>query len=105
MKEFFEKHKQLFKWLIIGIAIFLILIFCTVLASILVTKNYENKIYPGTKIDGIAVGGLTKTQAANLLTAKFKAKFENGFQFNFLNKTNPSLFVLLLNFIAIRCSR
>lgn len=49
--------------------------------SILLEKKYENKIFPGVKIADVELGGLTKTQAQNIVSGKFKQTYGKGFVF------------------------
>ncbi len=77
------KLKKPLKWLAICLAIFFILVLILVGTAAALAYKYENKIYPGIRIDNINLGGLTKTQATNIIKGKFKQTYGNGFVFDF----------------------
>lgn len=75
------------KWLIIFFGAIFILAVILIALSFALAYEYENKIYPGIKIDDVSLGGLTETQAANIISGKFKQTYNNGFTFVFDNNT------------------
>lgn len=92
---------SILKWLVICSAIFFVVLLILTGASIALAYTHENKIYPGIMIDGINIGGLTKTQAGNIISGKFKQTYDPGFTFIFENtKKNildPNNQILSLN--------
>ena len=95
-----KKMNVFFKWSLIGLAIFFVVCLILAGASAALAYNYQNKIYPGVKIDNLDLGGLTKTQALNIVGGKFHQVFDPGFSFTFENTTktiadpNNKIFVL-----------
>jgi len=87
MKEFFVKNVKVFQWMGISLGFVAVLFLIALGTSMAMFQQYENKIFPGTRIDGLPVGGLNKTQASQLVTAKFNQVYSNGFNFNFLDTT------------------
>jgi len=51
-------------------------------AIFVLNHNYENKIFPGVYVDTVELGGLTKTQASEILSGKMKESFSKGFTFS-----------------------
>ncbi len=43
--------------------------------------NHKNTIHAGVKIESVSLGGLTKTQAKDILSGQVKLAFGNGYQF------------------------
>jgi len=75
-----KKKKPLPKTIYILIFIF-ILILMSVGASVGLSWKYQNEIYPGIKVNGLDLSGLTKTQAKNILQGKFKQTYGQRFVF------------------------
>ncbi|MEK7512152.1 MAG: VanW family protein [Patescibacteria group bacterium] len=75
------------KWLIIFFGALLVLAAILIGASFALAYKYENKIYPGVKIDNVSLGGLTEAQATNVVSGKFKQTYGHGFTFVFNNNT------------------
>ncbi|KKR05843.1 MAG: VanW family protein [Parcubacteria group bacterium GW2011_GWC2_39_14] len=52
------------------------------IGTIFVLKyNYQNRIFPGVNVSSVDLGGLTKTQAQDILTGEIKSTFGNGYTF------------------------
>ncbi|MGL5354279.1 MAG: VanW family protein, partial [Clostridium sp.] len=72
-KNLFEKNKR---EILIGIVVVVVII-ASVLAYTLVASNsvkeWESKVYPGVKVYGVDVGGLTKDEALAALNEKLSA--------------------------------
>ena len=78
-----KKPNKLLKWSLIVVAIFLGIFIILAGTSFAISYKYENKIYPGIRINDLKLGGLTKTQANNVINGKFKQTYGDGFFFNF----------------------
>lgn len=53
-----------------------------IIGAIFILKyNYENQIYHGVAVSNVDLGGLTKTQAQEILSGKIKGTFGTGFIF------------------------
>jgi len=61
------------------------IIFCGLitLTSVVLTYQYQNKIYPGIRVSNFPVGGLTREQAKNILESQFKKIYGPGFNFQY----------------------
>ncbi len=81
-----KPSKPIVKWLVIILSIFFIIFLLLIGAAAALAYKYENKIYPGIMIDNVYVGGLTKTQAQNIISGKFKQVYGQGFTFDFENE-------------------
>src|SRR3989339_956142 len=96
-----KKMNVFFKWSLIGLAIFFVVCLILAGASAALAYNYQNKIYPGVKIDNLDLGGLTKTQALNIVGGKFHQVFDSGFTFTFEKTTktitDPDNKIFMLN--------
>jgi vancomycin resistance protein YoaR len=86
-EEVIKPKNKKTKWLLISVSIFLLLILGFVGTAAVLAMQYENKVYPGIVINDLNIGGLTKTQATNIISGKFKQTFEDGFTFSFENTT------------------
>lgn len=76
------KHK-----IIIGVALFLVaLILVALLFLYLSFKSYQNKIYPNVYLGSHSLGGLTKTEALNLIKVEAKKIEDQGLKFDYNNK-------------------
>ena len=75
------------KWLIIFFCAIFVLAAILIGASFALAYKYENKIYPGIKIDDVSLAGLTEAQATNIISGKFKQTYNDGFTFVFENNT------------------
>ena len=76
-----NKTSTIWRWLLIlVIVVFSVLVIVVGTAAAMAYSN-NNKIYSGVKVDDINLGGLTKTQATNVLSGKFKTSFSKGFTF------------------------
>ena len=74
------------KWLLVLVAIFLILIIASGVFLIYFEKTYENSYYPGTYIAGVNVEGLNRLEAEDLLNEKIDNMHEKGVIFSYLNE-------------------
>lgn len=79
-------NKKLYKWLLIGFAIFFSLILILFASSFVLAYKYQNKIYPNIYIDNINLGGLDKEQAQNIVSGKFNQNYKTGFKFIYENE-------------------
>ncbi|MFH0779729.1 MAG: VanW family protein [Parcubacteria group bacterium] len=82
-----EKKPSKLKWLFIAVSAFLILCAALLVASIALSMNYKTRIYPGIMVGDLSVGGLTKTQAAEIIKGDFKQIYGRGFNFQLDNET------------------
>lgn len=82
-----EKKPHKLKWLMMTAIIFFIFITLLFAASLALAANYKNKIYPGVIIGHLRVGGMTKTQATNIIQENFKKIFGPGFIFQLNGET------------------
>ncbi|MFA6537311.1 MAG: VanW family protein [Patescibacteria group bacterium] len=73
------------KWLKLFFLFCLIFIGIITLTAGGLAYQYKNKIYPGIKISGLKVGGLTTEQADKILHGQFKQIYGNGFVFSYEN--------------------
>ena len=96
-----KKMNTFFKWSLICLAIFFVVCIILAATSAALAYNYRNKIYPGVKIDNLNLGGLTKTQALNIVGGKFHQVFDPGFTFTFEDTTktitDPDNKIFMLN--------
>lgn len=82
-----QKRSSKLKWLFIAVSAFLILCAALLVASVALAMNYKTRIYPGIMVGDLSVGGLTKTQAANIIQGNFKQVYGQGFVFKLDNQT------------------
>ncbi|MBT5503034.1 hypothetical protein HOK15_02385, partial [Candidatus Falkowbacteria bacterium] len=80
-------NKKYLKWLGITLGIIFIIALILFGTSMALAYKYSNQIYPGIKIDDVNLGGLTKTQATNIIKGKFKQTYKDGFTFSYLDNT------------------
>jgi vancomycin resistance protein YoaR len=78
------------KWLVIFFSVIFVLALTLIGASFALAYKYENKIYPGIKIDDVSLSGLTEAQAMSIINGKFKQTYNHGFTFVFENNTKQS---------------
>ena len=93
------------RWLAFPLSIFFIALAILFSASLAFAQKYKNQIYPGVTIAGVEVSGLTKSQAQDILTGKFKQTFDSGFVFFHyeIKKqiTNDDLTIFNINFESV----
>lgn len=96
-----NKLSSVWRWLLVLFIIIFSIVIILTGTALAMTYSYQEKIYPGIKIDDISLGGLTKTQASNIISGKFKTTYEKGFTFSFDNGqktiTDPDQKILSLN--------
>lgn len=81
-KEVLQQKKfNTWRWLLILVSIFFLILLILAGSALAITLRYENKIYPSLKIDALNLGGLTKTQAENIIGGEFKTTFGKGLHF------------------------
>lgn len=73
-------------WLLISGASFTAVIFLMVLAISFLTSGYQKQIYPGVRVAGINVGGLTTSEAYQKIAQKISS-FDPGLPVTFEGKT------------------
>jgi vancomycin resistance protein YoaR len=95
------EKKSAWKWVLILFIILFLVAIILAGASVALAFKYDSKIYPGVKIDDVDLGGLTKTQAENIIGGKFKQTFSDGFVFKALETekrvSNDENVILQLN--------
>jgi vancomycin resistance protein YoaR len=82
----FEKIKKLktsFKWLLALVAVFFILAGVASAVLFYVQNEYQDKIYPGVKINNIDLSGKTKQEAISLLNKKVTDLGKQGIKFKY----------------------
>lgn len=97
------------KWLVIPLAVFLFVIFILAGCYFWFDTKYKEKFYPGIKIDGVNLSGLTKEQAKKIFKGKIDELNRQGQKFSYQNKqitiypvslstNDPDLSVELINY-------
>lgn len=89
MKEFFLKIKnhKAFKWSLVILAIFVIVIVSIFVTNAYIGDNYKDKFLTGTKIAGVDVGNLDIESAREKLEEKLGVINKRGFVYNGAGKT------------------
>lgn len=96
---FFKEKPHYVRWILIILGVILLICGAAIGAAFGKTQKYAGKIYPGVRIDGIDVSGMTREQAKNALEAKFGESFGSGFNFKAddAQKNIPNENILALN--------
>ena len=74
------------KWLVIPLAVFLLVVLILGGLYFWFNTQYEEKFYPGIKISGVNLGGLTMAQAKKIFQAKTDELGRQGQQVYYQNK-------------------
>jgi vancomycin resistance protein YoaR len=77
----FKKFKISFKWLLALVAVFFILIGAVSAGFLYVQAEYQDKIYPGVKINDMDLGGKTKQEAISKLNKEITELGQKGIRF------------------------
>jgi vancomycin resistance protein YoaR len=87
IKEIIQPKKRRYRWLIITLVIFFVVLLSIAGASFGLAYGYQNKIYPGVHANGLDLSGMTAQQATKIIDGKDKQSFEKGFKFTYKGKT------------------
>jgi vancomycin resistance protein YoaR len=85
------QSKKWLKILLISLAVLFFLSAVVVGSSLAFNYTYQNKIFPGAMVNGYDLGGLTVTQAENIILSNTNLIYDSGFTFiyNEDSKTIP----------------
>lgn len=78
-----NKNPFLYKWLLLGAAVFLLLIILPAAAYLGFEAKYSKRIYPGVYIGPYEVGGLDLSQARTILTQRVDRLNQEGVKFTY----------------------
>jgi len=74
------------KWLVLLLVIFLLLSIMLASGVLWLETKYQDKFYPGLKLAGVNLGGLTQPQAQKIFSAKIEEFNREGQNFFYQNK-------------------
>jgi vancomycin resistance protein YoaR len=86
MKKFKQLHDNIPSWLLVTAAVFVSLIFVVAISGLIFSEVYAQRIMPGVRVAGLAVGGKTVAEARQLFESRSDI-FDNGLGLRFENKT------------------
>lgn len=85
----FKEKLNSMSWLhsfIIVSTIVVVIIFIILTSSLLFAYKYENKIYPGVRVNGYSLSGLTIEQAEKIILSNINLIYTPGFEFSYKNE-------------------
>lgn len=80
------ENKKFLTWLLGGAAIFCVLIYAFLLAWLYFESIYENRIYPGIKINSLGLSGKTAEEAREEISKKINEIYFEGIYFEYKDK-------------------
>ena len=89
------------KWLGLVLGVFFVFGMIIAMSSVVFSYKYQDRIFPGIKVNDYNLGGLTQEQAEKIILGNVELIYQDGFTFTYKNETKEFSDSLALRYLTI----